>query len=65
MIMTESNGKGGKGGKKAMTRRELAEELGVSVSTLWRVLKRSKLDVPPGLIYPSMFEEILKKLKKK
>lgn len=54
-----------KGGKKAITRRELAEELGISVSTLWRLLKRNKLDVPPGLIYPSMVEEIFKKIKKK
>ncbi len=61
--METSNNKGG--GRKARTRKELAEELGISVSTLWRVLKKSKLDIPPGLIYPSMVEEILKRLKKK
>lgn len=61
--MATGNQKGG--GKKAKTRRELAEELGISVSTLWRVLKKSNLEVPSGLIFPNTEEEILKKLKKK
>lgn len=61
--MATGNQKGG--GKKAKTRRELAEELGISVSTLWRVLKKSNLEVPSGLIFPNTEEEILRKLKKK
>jgi transcriptional regulator with XRE-family HTH domain len=37
---------------KAKTRDEVASELGVSRSTLWRKLKEKDLTLPSGLIYP-------------
>lgn len=37
---------------KAKTRKEVADELGISVATLWRKLKKLGIELPPGLIYP-------------
>jgi len=37
---------------KAKTRREIANELGISVATLWRKLKKLGIELPTGLIYP-------------
>lgn len=38
---------------KAMTRLQIASALGISYSTLWRLLKRHHINLPPGLIYPT------------
>lgn len=38
---------------KAKTRKEIASELGISTTTLWRKLKTKGLDIPSGLIYPN------------
>ncbi|PSR09713.1 MAG: hypothetical protein DA408_11905 [Bacteroidetes bacterium] len=37
---------------KAKTRKEIAGELGVSTTTLWRKLKTQNVALPSGLIYP-------------
>jgi DNA invertase Pin-like site-specific DNA recombinase len=38
---------------KAKTRKEIANELGVSTTTLWRKLKENNIILSSGLIYPS------------
>lgn len=40
------------------TRLELAKELGVSYTTLYRWLKKHAIQLPPGLITPSYLEKI-------
>lgn len=47
---------------KAKTRQEIAEELGISVTTLWRLLKKHKINLPSGLVYPDKQKEIYEHL---
>lgn len=44
------------------TKYQIAQELGISVRTLQRWIKKYKLDVPRGLICPEKQIEILEKL---
>lgn len=44
----------------AKTRQQIADELGVSVTTLWRRLKKADFNIRPGLIYPADELEILR-----
>ena len=37
---------------RAKTRKEVANELGISVATLWRKLKKLGIELLAGLIYP-------------
>lgn len=39
------------------TREEVSNEIGISRTTLWRLLKKHRIDLPSGLIYPK--DEIL------
>lgn len=47
---------------KALSKKELAQIMGISVSTLRRRLKDAGLEIPRGLIYPSKVKEILQAL---
>lgn len=42
------------------TRQQLANEFGISYTTLWRKLKSHGLDLPGGLVYPEDQERIYK-----
>lgn len=44
---------------KAMTPLQIATALGISYSTLWRILKRHHIDLPKGLVYPDDQKRIL------
>lgn len=44
------------------TRKELAAELGISTVTLWRALKHSNLQIPPGYINQDVEQKILRYL---
>ena len=44
------------------TRQELASELGISYTTLYRWLKKNQIDLPSGLISPQNVQEIYQKL---
>lgn len=46
----------------AKTRRELAAELGISYTTLYRWLKKKQIDLPAGLVPPQKIVEIYEKL---
>ena len=48
---------------KAKTRKEMAQELGISYSTFSRLIRKLKIMLPKGLIYPSTQEKIYTKLK--
>ncbi len=37
---------------KPKTRREIASELGISYTTFWRILKKKKISLPKGLLFP-------------
>jgi transcriptional antiterminator len=43
---------------KVKTRLEVAEEYGISVRTLSRRLKKSKISLPNGIIFPNQLREI-------
>ena len=43
---------------KPKTRIQIAQELGISYSTLWRLLKSRSIKLPNGLIYPAKQQEI-------
>lgn len=47
---------------KAKTRQEIADELGISVTTLWRLLKKHSIKLPSGLVYPDKQKEIYRQL---
>ncbi|MEO1514738.1 MAG: hypothetical protein AAFV95_06990 [Bacteroidota bacterium] len=47
---------------KPKTRQEFADELNISRTTLYRWLKKNKIDLPSGLIYPEDQNAIMKKL---
>lgn len=47
---------------KAKYKKELAEELGLSLSTFQRRLKEANIEIPRGLINPDKQLEIYKKL---
>jgi len=49
---------------KPKTRKEIANELGISYTTFWRWLKKNEIVLPPGLIYPNMLKKIYAKLEK-
>lgn len=36
---------------KPKTRLQIAHELGISTSTLWRILKQAELYIPSGLVF--------------
>lgn len=42
----------------AKTRQELADELGISYTTLYRWLKKFEIELPAGLITPHHIEKI-------
>ncbi|HMQ49830.1 MAG TPA: helix-turn-helix domain-containing protein [Saprospiraceae bacterium] len=48
--------------EKAKTRQQIADELGVSKTTLWRLLKRMEIELPNGLVYPKKQQEIYEKI---
>lgn len=45
------------------TRQELANELGISVKTLSRKLNALNIQLPPGLIPPKIYSEILRQFR--
>ncbi len=45
-------------GMKPKTRIQIAQELEISYSTLWRLLKKLSIKLPNGLIYPAKQQEI-------
>ena len=47
---------------KAINKKQLAEAMGISLSTLQRRLKDAEIEVPRGLIPPSKVNEILSAL---
>jgi len=47
---------------KVKTRLEVAEEYGITVKTLLRRLKNSKITLPHGSIFPNKLKEIYVKL---
>lgn len=47
---------------KPKTRKEIADELGISYTTFWRLIKKLNISLPSGLIYPLKQEEIHKAL---
>ncbi|MFT5168334.1 MAG: putative DNA-binding protein (UPF0251 family) [Saprospiraceae bacterium] len=40
------------------TRKEIAQDLGISYSTFWRLLKKKKINLPRGLVYSNSQENI-------
>ncbi|MEM9819723.1 MAG: hypothetical protein AAF985_01570 [Bacteroidota bacterium] len=48
--------------RRPKTKTQLAEELGISLSTLQRWLKKHHLEVPRGLISPEKQKEIIEAL---
>jgi hypothetical protein len=45
------------------SRQQLADELGISTRTLSRKLNALRIDVPPGLIAPKLYAQILEKIR--
>ena len=43
---------------KVKPRKEIAYELGISLTTFWRHLKKHEINLPPGLVYPNKQKEI-------
>lgn len=43
---------------KAKTRKEIAQDLGISYTTFWRLMKKLDISLPNGLIYPPKQKEI-------
>jgi len=48
--------------EKPKTKNQIAQELGISLRTLQRWIKKSNLHVPRGLVSPQKQKEILEKL---
>lgn len=44
--------------KSPMTRIQVADELGISTSTLKRKLQKADIEIPPGLIFRSNLKKI-------
>jgi len=40
------------------TREQIAYEIGISVTTLWRKMRDNKLSIPKGLVFPDSEEKI-------
>jgi len=49
----------------AKTRQQIADELGISRSTLYRKLKEHRMNLPPGLVMPEDQRDIYRVLRAK
>ena len=43
---------------KAKTRKEVANEFGITTKTLYNKLREANLDIPPGYLYPCTLKKI-------